>query len=218
MIIGLNGYGGSGKDAIGAIIQYLKCENTGEVSLEEAIKDYQFHQYWLEDQSGWEIKKWAGKLKEIATLITGLPMETWESQILKKQNLPSEWNVHGMPMTIRDLLQKIGTDAMRDGLHTNVWVNAFMSEYNCVPADRAPNGWDCPNWVATDTRFPNEAKAVKDKGGIMIRVNRPGIGPANDHISEVSLDDWKYDYVIDNNGTISDLAEKIKYILNEKHI
>ena len=29
-----------------------------------------------------------------------------------------------------------------------------------------------PNWIITDCRFPNEAKAIKDRDGISIRVNR----------------------------------------------
>ena len=29
-----------------------------------------------------------------------------------------------------------------------------------------------PNWIITDTRFPNEAQAILDKKGILIRVNR----------------------------------------------
>ena len=29
-----------------------------------------------------------------------------------------------------------------------------------------------PNWIITDVRFPNEADAIKGRGGIIIRVNR----------------------------------------------
>jgi hypothetical protein len=33
-------------------------------------------------------------------------------------------------MSVRKLLQKLGTEAMRDGLHTNVWCNALFSDYS----------------------------------------------------------------------------------------
>ncbi len=33
-------------------------------------------------------------------------------------------------MTVRELLQKLGTDAIRDNLHEDAWVNALISEYN----------------------------------------------------------------------------------------
>ncbi len=103
-----------------------------------------------------------------------------------------------------------GAKGLRDGLHTNTWVNALMADYKCVPADRAPNGWDCDNWIITDTRFPNEAQAIKDADGIIIRVTRPGIGPVNDHPSETGLNQWKFDYEIQNDGTLENLINSVK--------
>lgn len=62
-----------------------------------------------------------------------------------------------------------------------------------------------PNWIITDVRFPNEAKVIKDKGGIVIRVNRECIGSTDNHLSETALDDYKdFDYVIANNGNSID--------------
>ena len=71
-----------------------------------------------------------------------------------------------------------------------------------------------PNWIITDVRFPNEAKAVKDRGGILIRINRPGFENTGDHLSEIALDDYKnFDTIIINDGTIEDLSKKIKEFL-----
>ncbi len=102
-----------------------------------------------------------------------------------------------------------------------------------------------PNWLITDMRFPNEMEAVKSRGGVTIRVNRivyekvpcnncqgggcptcNGYGyweqPVNSsayaHPSETSLDDATFDYVIDNNGTIEELIEKVKEILVKENI
>lgn len=181
MIIALNGYAKVGKDEIANIIRSL-------------------HPIW-------EVKKFAGKLKQVATLLTGI--KDLENQSTKASSLGPEWG----NMTVRDLLQRLGTDAVRDGLHPDAWVNALMADYRCVPADRAPNGFDCPNWIITDCRFPNEAKAVKRFGGKVIRVNRPGIGPINNHPSEIALDDWDFDAVIENDGTLEDLKYKAISIL-----
>lgn len=181
MIIALNGYAKVGKDEIANIIKSL-------------------HPIW-------EIRKFAGKLKQVATLLTGIT--DLESQSTKASSLGPEWG----NMTVRDLLQRLGTDAVREGLHPDAWVNALMADYICIHADRAPNGLDCPNWIITDCRFPNEAKAVKRFGGIVVRVNRPGIGPVNDHPSETALDNWNFDAVIENNGTLDDLKFKAISIL-----
>lgn len=87
-------------------------------------------------------------------------------------------------------------------------------------------------------RFPNELKAVKNRNGISIRVNRmwresyiEGIGKVtsqylgslaqldNDkHISETALDKAEFDYIINNDGTIEDLIQKVKKILIKEKI
>jgi hypothetical protein len=187
MIIGINGYAGSGKDTVGTILQQIDRD------------------------SHWEIKKWAGKLKQVAELLTGIPVEKFEDQEFKKTNLGKQWNDRiNNPMSVRDFLQKLGTEGLRDGLHTNTWVNALMADYKCVPADRAPNGWDCNNWIITDTRFPNEAQAIKDADGIIIRVTRPGIGPVNDHPSETGLNQWNFDYEIQNDSSLNELINSVR--------
>lgn len=237
MIIGVSGYSGSGKDLVGTMIQFLTSKTDSKVTLDEIIDFPINHEYWLEEKSGWEIKKWAGKLKTIASLLTGIPVEKFEDQKFKKTNLGIEWNqivrVFGeyydghvedwtdevRPMSVREFLQKLGTDGLRNGLHSNVWVNALMADYKHTQVQWAngPIGGyedgELPNWIITDTRFPNEAEAIREKEGIMIRVERPGVKPINNHPSEVSLDDYTFDHVIQNNGSLEDLLKKVKSIL-----
>jgi hypothetical protein len=223
MIIGINGYAGSGKDTVGTIIQYLHChQHNRNESLQDILKEPSYHEWWLEDESGWEVKKWAGKLKLIASILTGINENKFEDQEFKKTDLSHQWSspIAGedwkdgkpvkVPMTVRDFLQKLGTDAIRNGLHTNAWVNALMADYRKIDYndDEQP---EYPNWIITDTRFPNEAQAIKDAGGIVIRVDRPGVKPINDHPSEVGLDNWKFDYKIAN---VSDLVSLSLTVLN----
>ena len=58
-LIGIVGNAGSGKDTVGRIIQYHLCSK-GTLSLEKILEDYENHEWWLEDESNWEIKKFAG--------------------------------------------------------------------------------------------------------------------------------------------------------------
>jgi hypothetical protein len=125
MIIGINGKIGSGKDTIGEIIQGLCLTNKNQT---------------------FEIKKFAGKLKQIGSILTGIPVEKFEDQEFKKALLGEEWGtVRHNPlnniepfekflfnelMSVREFLQKLGTEAMRDGLHKNVWCNALFSDYS----------------------------------------------------------------------------------------
>lgn len=268
MIIGINGKIGSGKDTVGRIIQYLMLdENTTKYFVKDWINK---EHYLLDTHSNWEIKKFAGKLKQIASILTGATLEQLEDQDFKKQLLGPEWDqssqyngkechecgsygntyVMSNNPTYRELLQVLGTEAMRNVIHENVWVNALMADYskyiNQATGEQVliddylyyKNGLDSkaqivtkqePNWIITDMRFPNEMDAVKAKGGITIRVNRPysttgGNGiPATFsqtqfHPSETALDDHEFDYVIDNNGSISDLIDKVKEILTLNNI
>ncbi len=225
MIIGINGRIGHGKDTVGRIIQYLTSEYRDKydfVEWRDRVENYGSNTY-----SPFEIKKYAGKLKTIASLLTGVPAEKFEDQEFKKQKMPKGWG-----MTYRTFLQRLGTEAMRDGLHTNVWVNALFSDYVSVVKEWDEFGNDTvveyPNWIITDMRFPNEMEAVKERGGISIRVNRQTYKNPKEvtveyietinHSSETALDSETFDYTIDNNNTIEELIEKVKEILTKSGV
>lgn len=197
MIISLSGRIGSGKDTVANIIEQVSPSNN------------------------WQIKKFAGKLKDIAELLTGIPKIHFEDQDFKKTSMSPEWN-----MTYRDFLQRIGTEAMRNGLHENVWVNALFSDYKATTIAVGSNEFDItekdvlPNWLITDTRFPNELEAVKQHNGITIKVIRDsGNTVGTLHSSETALDHYnEWDYVIDNNGSIEDLKAQIFSILEKENL
>ena len=207
MIIGASGKIGSGKDTVGEIIQKLCLTNNGPK---------------------FEIKKYAGKLKQMASLLTGIPVEDFEDQEFKKSYLGAEWGtvksnpLNAVPvfadvsfnelMSVRELLQKLGTEAIRDGLHPNAWVNALMCEYKRPKMSE----YNPSNWIITDVRFPNELEAVEDVKGLTIKVVRPVEKSKTSvrlHPSETSLDKAEFDYEIINDGSIEDLIEKVRQIL-----
>ena len=267
MLIGISGKMGSGKNLVCTIIQGLtaaKKHNIENPSF-EWIKKYYIN-------SIWEQKAFAGKLKQTASLLTGIPVEKFEDQEFKNKELPEEWDkfafyrentrkplrvysskeeankdieifkggkVEILKMTPRLLLQIIGTECIRDKVHPNAWVNALFADYKYeihrseVPT-RAAGFIDqhvYPNWIITDMRFPNELEAVKSRGGITIRVNRPYDSlnqdslfslqkqqETNNHPSETALDDAEFDYTIDNNGSIEDLIHTVSLILKREKI
>jgi hypothetical protein len=238
MIIGINGKIGSGKDTVGKIIQYLQCHNTGEITIQDVISNPE-HEWWLEEQSKFEIKKFAGKLKEIASLLTGIDVEKFEDQDFKMTNLGPEWarpfydkesNVHYETITVRKFLQLLGTECMRMGLHVNTWVNALFADYHPTSnksmedsfkeqflTGRSEIHYKLPNWIITDMRFPNEMEAVELREGVTIKVVRPGTAVGT-HPSEIALDDAYFDHVISNDGTIEDLVEKVRQVLTIERI
>lgn len=66
--------------------------------------------------------------------------------------------------------------------------------------------------VYTDVRFQNEADYVRGKGGIIVRIVRPG-QIAENHESELKQCEIAADIEIVNDGTIEDLHNKIRAIL-----
>jgi len=221
MILSISGRIGVGKDTVGKIIQYIvwaeSCNSSDLPSFEE----------WIDvgcpqNKNGFEIKKFAQKLKQITAILTGCDVNDLERQAFKNNAIGTEWvNPQGDMYTYRTFLQRLGTEAIRDVMGTDVWVNALMTDYRLryIETDMYKVG-HLPRWILTDTRFPNELKAVKDNDGITIRVERE-----NDlenllytHPSETALDDAEFDYTIDNNGTISQLIEKVEEILRKEEI
>lgn len=156
-------------------------------------------------------------------------------------------------MTPRKLLQLLGTEAGRDIIHPNIWVNSLMREYKpyskgkMFSADNFFNGYshtnckgcnqrfigykrstycntcikddtiqDFPKWIITDTRYPNEIDAISKLGGVKIKVINPRIEEDSMHLSEVALDNYEdWDYIIVNDGTLEDLENEVKEVLED---
>jgi len=232
MIIAINGRIGSGKDTVGAMIQDLanpdRKKDRSDVDVNGVLTNR------------WQIKKFAAKLKYIASLLTGIPVEKFEDQEFKKTYLdPNLWqyvkttipsksgdgimDLETVNYTVREFLQKLGTEAVRDNIHPNTWVNALFVDYKpqkvCKPMKYRDQLVDChdeiPNWIITDCRFPNEADAVKKHGGVVIRITRPGENKGDLHPSETSLDNYQFDYVIENDGSLDQLEVKVEDFLKQ---
>jgi hypothetical protein len=212
-LIGVSGHMGSGKDTVGEIIKYLTSP--------EAIRKGSFSkckEMGYAYETKWSIEKFAAKLKLVAQILTGVPAYKFEDRKFKESEMPSAWNSleqsgrykTSKPMTYRTLLQRLGTEAMRNGLHTNVWVNALFADY------------EQHNWIITDMRFPNEFDAVKKRGGITIYIHRPDTHSLQSmigvHESETALDNHQFDYAIKNHGSIEDLVKVVRDILINERI
>lgn len=190
MIIGISGKKQSGKNTVALIWQYLYDyynNNYTHPITEEDFKEYVKNNHHL--KSVWIQKSFAHKIKQIICILLGCTMEQLEDPVFKETPLGEEWwcwkivleggygthlypyslpkpkNIQGLKlvkMTPRMLMQMLGTEFGRDMVHPNLWVNALMNEYKKQ------------KWLVTDVRFPNEAKAIKDRGGILIRLDREG--------------------------------------------
>jgi hypothetical protein len=202
-IIGINGRINHGKDEVAKIIQYLTFINS-----KKELNNYCTYNHFKDSSltmvSPWQVKKMAYKLKQIASILLNVPVAKFEDRDFKDIQLPVEWDY----MTIRTFLQKLGTEAMREGLHQNTWANAFWSDYDEYN----------DHWLITDIRFPNEYESVKDRNGIVIKVVRDIEIPKHEHESETALDSYRFDYVIDNSKDINHLISEVETLLKDLKI
>lgn len=218
MIIGISGKKQSGKNTVALIWQYLYDyynNNYTHPITEEDFKEYVKNNHHL--KSVWIQKSFAHKIKQIICILLGCTMEQLEDPVFKETPLGEEWwcwkivleggygthlypyslpkpkNIQGLnlvKMTPRMLMQMIGTEFGRDMVHPNLWVNSLMNEYKRQ------------KWLVTDVRFFNEAKAIKDREGILIRVNRDFTPKEGDEIQIKVFSNWSkvlYSHT-DNNG------------------
>lgn len=174
-MIGLHGRLGSGKD----------CAFERMCTLTEADGLFVQHSF-------------AAKLKQaVAALydVTVEDLEVWKrdggatTKIRFPHDTPTGFG-SSRPLTVREVLQRFGTEVGRNTFGQSFWVDQAM-----IPAELAREGGFVP--VFTDCRFPNEAEAIIERGGEVWRI----IGDDEDtggHASEQPLSADLISHVIDN--------------------
>lgn len=168
-VIGICGFIGSGKNTVGDIL----------------VKDH-----------GYEKLSFAGTLKDITAHLFSwdrdlLEGETEESRVFR-ENKDEYWSKKlGYYVTPRNMLQKIGTEVMRNNVHNDIWIKSLEK--------KLLNQRD-KKIVITDVRFQNEIEFLREKpiGAKIIQVFR-----------DIKKPDWYEDAKLELNGIdIGIMAEK----------
>jgi len=102
---------------------------------------------------------------------------------------------------VRRYLQWLGTEAIRRHLGEGTWINTLMDNVRVIRESGR-------SVVVTNVRFPNEAEAIQDAGGIVALVHREGKGPVNDHASDAGLAFPAAEILINNSGSLLELAQQ----------
>lgn len=183
MIIGLCGAKQSGKDTVGA---------------------------YLVKKHGFEKRAFAYTLKKSFAALFGIPVGVLE----ELKNDPSVrleftrhrlkgFNVPESSLTIRELLQRYGTEAHRDVFGEDFWLDQTLP----------PGKYFSQNIVITDVRFNNEAERVRLMGGFVVNLIRP-LSAKDVHASEEGIEPNIVDYEIENDGTIPSLFGKVDAMMH----
>lgn len=198
MIIGLSGYARSGKDTAAEGLTAIGFKRVG---FADKLRDFLYA---------------LNPVVEVEEIICP-PPKTIEArcdcdhkllqghEVFRVRDVIDEHGWDGYKSTsygpeLRALLQRLGTECGRELISDTIWIDAAL------------NGQE-GDIVVADVRFPNEAQAIKDRGGLVFRITRTGVEAVNAHPSETALDDWPWDYEIHNNGTVDDLHLKMRETL-----
>jgi len=204
MLLGLVGFQSAGKGTAGGVL----------------ASEYEFRQ-----------QEFAGPLKDAVAIIFNWPRhllsgDTEESRVFREK-VDEDWSRRlGYPVTPRNMLQKMGTEAGRNVFGADLWVQSLDSRI-----DMAANN------VITDVRFPNEMRWIRSKGGYIVRIMRgpdpvwydtaweynASIRPETAIIydekdNEVHYSEWAWighslDYVIHNTSSFQELKNNIGHMV-----
>lgn len=149
---------------------------------------------------GYDVRSFATKLKEMICLFTGCSIEDLDNYRFKEDEVVPEYlwpYCSNDSHTYRSLLQGFG-DMMRDK-NPDIFIDSVF--------------FDNPeNVIISDCRFINEAKAIKDRGGIVIRIVRDNVGQ-DYHKSETEIKEIAPDYIVYNNKTVKDLYDSLSQLV-----
>lgn len=125
----------------------------------------------------------------------------------------------GTCLSPREALQKFGTDAARS-CYPDIWVNAAMRYVDEYLTKTEPDICGCcevdTRICLVDLRFDNEARAVRERGGIVVKLHRTAGGIQGSmalHKSELGIPDTLVDQHIYNHGEKSALYAELDHLL-----
>lgn len=164
----------------------------------------------IENEHNGEVVKFAGALKAMLRAFYAY-LEVDQETIERKlegdlKEVPCShlaWN------TPRYAMQTLGTEWGREQISNKLWIYVAMEK-----ADRAIERGKVA--VFDDMRFPNECQAIKDEGGLTIRLvapkNRRDAGTT--HASEAQVSSLPVDYEVRNDDTIRTLEQRVSMVVN----
>lgn len=193
-LIGLCGYAGSGKDAAAAFLTGLPDGHPDGPWERVAFADAVRAGLLALDPSV------AVRQVEVDNDNDGEPSIDFVPVRLSEYiEICGGWDEAKKSAEVRRLLQRYGTEAGREIHGADCWVSIVENKSIYVGC----------RVVITDVRFQNELDMIRRRGGIIVRISRPGIGPKNDHVSERLVGEITADADIVNDGGLDELRAKV---------
>jgi hypothetical protein len=170
------------------IIAFAGTKQSGKTTCSEAVADFfntavlKYNLELVDNFNKATIYNFADPLKkDVCINILGLTYDQCYGTDEQKNELVNcYWQ--NEQLTARQVMQFVGTDIFRK-MQQNVWADATILK---IQKEKQPLA------IIADCRFPNEVDAVKNAGGLVIRLTRKPFD--SDHSSEIALEPQNYDW------------------------
>lgn len=198
-LIGIAGKAGAGKDTLAD--QLVRQHGFVKYSLAAPMKKM------LNDLFGWTDENWQDrKWKER------------KSVLFNMRNIGRSIDVDSL--SPRQLAQWLGTEVGRTIGGPDVWLNLMVREWNSLRYNLDYHHGEgvsepCARMVVADVRFDNEARRIRDLGGVIIRINRPGVAGVAQHASEKGVSDELVNVEVTNDTDIITFLRNCHYALED---
>lgn len=175
---------------------------------------------YLRNQYGFTRISFADRLKQEVSRQYRIPEELMHDPALKELGIPSYPAAPSDPFAfaihelLTEELKKTGywtpralcilEGSVKRAVDPQYWVRQVLDIIDGV----------YQHWVITDMRYRSEAEQIRTRfpEAVLIRVNRFADIATNDP-SERNLDNYKFDYVIDNSGTLERTYDQVDGII-----
>lgn len=117
------------------------------------------------------------------------------------------WETAKRISEVRLFLQNLA-DGVTGVLGRDVWSDRL---YDIIDS----SGMKDEDIVLTRLSLRSEADRVRERGGFVWRIERPGTGPVNSHPNETALDGYAVDATIVNDGSLADLEQSVMSVLTD---
>jgi hypothetical protein len=148
---------------------------------------------YLNRSLGYEIYSFAGPLKDACCQLFGWSRFQIDHDREFKEAIDPRWG-----FSPRHAMQKMGTEYGREMLRDDLWL--VMATNRLAELEKG--------MLVLDVRFENEAAWIRDNGGLLIHIERPGNTKVLSHVSENGVEFQDGDEVVVNSGSLDALLVK----------
>lgn len=165
----------------------------------------------LASNHGYVRMAFADPLKAAAAVLLNRPLgECHGLNGYDRESIMPEWG-----FSMRWFLQRFGTECMRNQIDPDFWIKRMALELDKQKGRSSGEpfvGIEPPEElkvVITDCRFENEAKMIRERGGMIVEIRRKGVNRKGDHVSDDGVTLTNDDLVVPNHGSLAELYSLI---------